>query len=185
MKDQKGESGDVEAALEIIHSEQDKEYLLKVSEDTLYNLSGLLLVEEVAERRIYTDPRYTNHISPEDFQEKLGPTLLEKFANATEFGEDELGKMSISLCYREVNALALVSLGRPFEEKLYGSEFWKAVFDGKLDSNRMIEQGRFSYPRVLECAVSFVDAGGKDQYNLRGVFERLTKIGYRKKGDGE
>src|SRR3990167_7024807 len=182
MKDQKGESGDVEAALEIIHSEQDKEYLLKVSVNTLYNLSGLLLVEEVAERRIYTDPRYTNHISPEDFQEKLGPTLLEKFANATEFGADETGKMSISLCYREVNALALVSLGRPFEEKMYGKEFWEAVLEEKFDRHRMIEQGRSFYPHVLETVVSFVEAGGNDQYNLCGVFERLSNMGYRQEG---
>ena len=182
MKDQEGESVDVKAALEIIRSEQSNEYVVAVSGDTFYSLSRLLLVEEFWERRIYTDPQITNHISYEDFQERLAPTLLKKFADAAVVGADESGKMSISLCYREVNALALVSLGRPFEEKMYSKEFWEAVLEEKFDRHRMMEQGRSFYPYVLETVVSFVEAGGNDQYNLCGVFERLSNMRYRQEG---
>ena len=182
MKDQKGESADVEVALEIIRSEQDKEYELKVSRDTLFNLSGLILVVEITEREDYTDPKYTNHIPLEDYQERLGPTLLYKFFDAWEHETDELGKMSISLCYRDVNALALASVGRPIEEEKYGKKFWEAVLEGRLDHHRMIERGRSLYPHVLETVVSFVEAGGNDQYILCGFFERLSNMGYRQEG---
>ena len=182
MKDQMDGSFAVGAALEIIHGEQGKEYVVKVSEDTFYSLSRLLLVEELEERITYTDSKYPDHIPPEDFGERLGPTLLKKFADAVDFGADESNKMSISLCYREVNAVALVSLGRSFEEEIYGKKFWETVLKGKFDSHRMMAQGRSLYPYVLETVVSFVEAGGRDQYNLRGVFERLSNIGYQNEG---
>ena len=182
MKDQKNELFAIEAALEIIRGEQDKEFNLKLSRDTLDNLSGLILIEEVGEREVYTDPTYPNHFSLEDYQERLGPTLLKKFADAVDFGADGSGKMSISLSYRQVNALALASLGRSFEEEIYGKKFWEAVLKGKFDSHRMMAQGRFLHPHVLECVVSFVEVSGRDQYNLHGVFERLSKIGHQNKG---
>ncbi|OGD90659.1 hypothetical protein A3D07_01660 [Candidatus Curtissbacteria bacterium RIFCSPHIGHO2_02_FULL_42_15] len=157
--------------------ERSKEYMLKLSGDAMHNLYGLLTAAVEYEREVITDLG-----KMEDFQQRIESTLLKKFDDVAQLKEDESGKIYIALNYREVHVLALFSLGRLFEEELYTRKFWEAALKGNFDHQLMVEQGRSLFPHVLECVEAYIEASGKDPYNLHGVFERLSKMGDRQDG---
>ena len=186
MRDQMDEFFAVEAASEITkitNVEQNKEFEVKLTAGASRLLALWLLTQDVERRSIVTDVRFPESVPAESYQEHLGPTLLKKFACAFKIGEDTSEKLTLELSYREVLALALVSLDRDCEEQgLYGEKFWQALSAGQLDHTTTVAWGRGLYPSVLECIEAFVEAGGNDQYNLRGVFERLSNIGHQQEG---
>jgi len=169
----------VKSALEVIQSEQSREFQVRITKQTLYQVAPWFLALNIERRPIFTNQALEGFFPEQAYQEQVGAVLLKKILEALKENPEGVGKVTIPLRYREVKALALASLDREFEfdRGLYGSRFWQTLGDGRLDHTRMVRSGKELYPSVYECVAAFVEAGGQDPYNLQGVFQRLSKLG--------